>query len=115
MTDSIAPLPPLSPPISPKAVISAKIEEELVTRLLEKALTRLEDLLDAEDDSLVQKTATYLVDLAKEFAGVKKSSGSPTSPSVNVAIFNPAYLTRMAGEARKVLDGDVIEVEVEEG
>ena len=111
MNDSIA---PLSPPLTPKAVISAKIEEELVSRLLTKALTRLEDLLDAEDDALVQKTATYLVDLAKEFAGVRKSGGSPSSPSVNVAIFNPAYLTRMADEARKVLEGDVIEVEVEE-
>lgn len=116
-TDSIPLIesPNVLPPASREApaVLSARIQERLVEELLEKALHRLGDLLDAEDDSLVQKTATYLVDLAKEVAGLKRGEGKAGSSGVNIAIFNPRYLTDLAKGAREVLEGDIIEVEVE--
>jgi hypothetical protein len=98
----------------PPAILQARIEGKLVEELLEKALTRLEDIMDtSKDDTLVQKTATYIVDLAKEIAGFR-GKDAPRGGGVNVAIFPPAYLTKMAGEARKVLDAEVIEVDLQE-
>jgi hypothetical protein len=100
---------------TPPQILQARIEEKLVEELLEKALLRLEDIMDsAEDDALVQKTATYIVDLAKEISGLKKSGGGERSPGVNVAIFsNPGYVKKMSEAAQHILEGEVIDVEVE--
>jgi hypothetical protein len=91
-------------------ILQKRLEERLVETLLEKALTRLEDLLDVEDDNLVQKTATYLVDLGKELAGFRGKGSEGRTSGINVAIFNPGYLTKLASEAQKVIDGEVIEI-----